>query len=69
MDKRTNDLGQTIKRTEDAEKELDHLVKETKDELERLDQAEDQLVTPVLGKNTDHPKDPPDASRPEDLID
>ncbi len=69
MDRRTNDLDETIKRTKDAEKELDDLVKQSKGDLERLDEAEDQVVTPVLGETRDRPKEPPDASRPEDLID
>jgi hypothetical protein len=69
MKERTKDLDDTIKRTKKAEKKARTLVKRTKADLDRLEEAEDRLVTRVLGQGRDHPKEPPDASQPEDLVD
>lgn len=68
MADRTTDLDETIKRTEEAEKELASLIKRTKGDLERLVGA-DHIVTGMLGETRDHPKEPPDSSQPEELVD
>lgn len=69
MNERTKDLDDTIQRTQDAEQEMEASVKNAEEGEERLEEAEDHIVTEVLGQTRDHHKEPSGAIKPEGLVD
>lgn len=69
MDEHTKDLDDTIQRTEGAEQEMDAALKHAEAGEERLEEAEDRIVTQLLGQGRDHSKEAPEAVRPAGLVD